>query len=54
LAGTALGFPEGEEKKSALTKALRAWMAQDPWKAGDWILAHQAAMSAAQAALRDD
>ena len=41
-------FPEGEEKSAALTKALRAWMIKDPWQAGDWILAHQAAVPIAE------
>jgi hypothetical protein len=54
LADTALSFPEGDEKRTALTKALRAWMIKDPWKAGDWILAHGDAVSAAEAALRKD
>lgn len=54
LADTAFDFPEGAEKFAALTKALRAWVIKDPAKAGDWILAHHAVVSAAEAALRDD
>lgn len=48
LAETALRFPAGDEKNAALTKALRAWMVKDPWKAGDWILAHEVAVPVAE------
>jgi hypothetical protein len=47
MAEAALVFPEGEVKKSALTKALRAWLDKDPDIAGDWILAHDAAIPVA-------
>lgn len=47
MAEAALAFPEGEEKKVALTKALRAWMIKDPDTAGDWIMAHEAAIPVA-------
>jgi hypothetical protein len=48
MAETALTFPDGEEKKAALTKALRAWMIKDPDTAGDWIMAHEAAVPVAE------
>ncbi len=54
LADTAVNFPDGAEKFAALTKALRAWVIKDPSKAGDWIVAHRHAVSAAEAALRED
>lgn len=54
LATTALQFPEGAEKSAALTKALRAWMIKDPWKAGDWILANQAALPVAEKMFADE
>jgi hypothetical protein len=48
MAEAALAFPEGEEKKAALTKALRAWMIKDPDVAGNWIMAHEAAIPVAE------
>lgn len=39
LAHTAVHFPAGPERDTALTKALREWMHRDPWTAGDWLLA---------------
>ena len=54
MAEAALAFPEGEEKKAALTKALRAWMHKDPEIAGDWILAHEAAIPVADEFFRKD
>lgn len=54
MAEAALSFPEGDEKKSALTKALRAWMHKDPDVAGDWILAHEAAIPVAEEFFRKD
>ncbi len=54
LAETALDFPEGDDRNAALTKAIRAWMIADPWQAGDWVLAHNGALAAADTVFRTE
>lgn len=52
LADAALAFPEGNEKRAALTKAIRAWLVADPDRAGDWIKAHPATIEIAETIIR--
>lgn len=54
LAGFALNLPDGPEKSAALTKAMRAWLNEDPWKAGDWIAAHETSQPIVEKMFRDD
>jgi hypothetical protein len=54
LAELALRAPEGPEKNAALTKAMREWLQQNPWKAGDWIAAHEDVIPVAEKMFTDD
>jgi hypothetical protein len=53
LAELALSRPDGPEKTAALTKAMREWLQQNPWKAGDWIAAHEEVIPVAEKMFSD-
>ncbi|MDE2020847.1 MAG: hypothetical protein KGJ13_10970 [Patescibacteria group bacterium] len=41
LVDTAENFPEGQDRKFALTAGLRSWIEKDPAAAADWISHHE-------------